>query len=524
MSKYSQKILSFVKNDNPYIRYDKKQHISINNISHSILQSMNIKHTYEILENSIIKPIHNKNEYPLIYIYFYNLKKSDILDRIMKYIPDITDFLTFVNWHREHINHIDYNIIREHIESTTVSSELTDVFRLMFKTQGHRAKLHKVLYNNKFIGLDVQHNIESSELIYSKYLIDNKHNVELFVPKKIEGPNIDIIAIIIGFMENLSIIYKNNVPVVNLTVIFCSQKKCIHLSSSLAKLCDSESFNDFYHNKILSNDNINSGSTFPGFNITCWRREEFYKVLIHELFHYHGFDFFSTDSHYEHLEKNIQVPDIEGIDMLNECYTESVSILIFTIFTSMFESFKHTIKNNKTNSESLTFKIDNHETTNEHIIENIFITNKLDPIDNLFDENASQKINDMFLKLLKIETSFVIYQVAKVIYIFGGKSFDDYLKNKITIKQCTSFRSYFILKMILLLNLQDLVEFLDNGMIVKDERLIDLGNLINRSMDNFNNNENNVSIINNYINMFNNSNDTFDKWIYNTFRMSAHDI
>ena len=549
MSKYSQKIKSFVKNDNPYIRYDKKQHISINNIYHSIVQSMNKKHTYVLQDNSIIKPIHNKNEYPLIYIYFSNLKKSEILDKIMKYIPDITDFMTFVNWYREHINHIDYDIIREHIESTPVNQELADVYRLMFKTQGHRAVLHKMLYNNKFIGLDVQHNIESSELIYSKYLIDNKHNVEMFVPNtntgtgtdkgtykdKDQGPDIDIIAKIIDSMDQLSKKYNNNIPTVNLTVIYSDQKKSIHISSSLGKLCESESLLDYYHNKILSNDNINSGSTYPGHSITCWRREEFYKVLIHELFHYHGFDFFNTDSHYEHLEKNLQIPDIDGIDMLNECYTESVSILIFSIFLSIYDSMRVSDSINDTMrvSDSINDTVRVSDTENTKItyegiidksIKNDISREKLDHYNNQLVDNMSNEIMEKFLKILKIETSFVIFQVAKVIYMFGGESFDDFFKNKITIKQCTSFRSYFILKMILLLNLQDLVDFMDQGLIVQDKRLLDLGDLINRSMENFKKNDNNVSIINNYIKILDQSNETNDKWIYNTFRMSAHDI
>ena len=51
-----------------------------------------------------------------------------------------------------------------------------------------------------------------------------------------------------------------------------------------------------------------------------------------------------------------------------------------------------------------------------------------------------------------IDFSFMLFQIAKIIYIFGGKTFDDYLLNRIIISQTTNVRSYYILKTLLFVN------------------------------------------------------------------------
>ena len=63
-----------------------------------------------------------------------------------------------------------------------------------------------------------------------------------------------------------------------------------------------------------------------------WRKEEFYKVLIHELTHYFGVDFYITDNIYKKLEKHFgELINILGVDRINESYTETIALTIHSI-------------------------------------------------------------------------------------------------------------------------------------------------------------------------------------------------
>jgi hypothetical protein len=481
MSKYSHKIELFVKTINPSINFADtfSDNAAINNIYGSILQSINDIHACQLIAESNIKPIHARDQHPLIYIFFRDLKKVGILDKLMpdQHIPDFDNFEIFVKWHREHIHSINFHKIHKLVDELSrgtnnnkYKNELIDMYRLLYEATGERKIFHDALYGNNFISLDILHDLESCDIEYKKYKINNKHTVDIFVPQYtqyIDGPNLLIVSVIIGFMEILAKKYNKDIPSVKLTIMSSSQKKIVH-----------------YGTKVLCCDNINSGSTYVGESIVCWRREEFYKVLIHELFHFYGFDFFNNDSYYDKLESMLIVPKIIGIDRLNECYTESITILIFNIFLCI-------IRANRDNKD-MGVGVDS--------------------------------IIPRFQILIKNEISFLMFQVAKIIYIFNGRSFDDFLEEKIIIKQNTSFRSYFIIKLILLTNLNALLQLIDKGMVIESERLLEAGELINSSFLIFVNNKNNINIMNQLIGKCNMSREANSPWIYRTCRMSANDI
>lgn len=493
-----QKIKLFLKDADPSIKSDLilSDNTSLNNIFTSITEAINNKHVYEQKEKVIIRALHEVDQYPLMYIYFCNLKECGILDKIIQYTPDFTDFKEFIKWFREHNDIIDIikinNKIEEFINTNQLNkpnnsnepdelgeanefNNLVEIYHLIFKTTNNRKNLHDLLYMNKFISLDVQHDLESCDLIYMKYVIDGKHNLDLFIPIDTDGPNIETIAIIINCMDTLSKKYNNNESVVNLSVMFSNQTKNVQIDTN-----------------ILCCDNINSGSTQIGNNklIICWRREEFYKVLIHELFHYYQFDFFCSDIYCDNLASMLKLPDVDGIDMLNECYTESVAVLIMCMYLSTCDLKKKLLLENNKN-------------------------------DNNYNINM---INDSFMELLKSEISFLMFQVAKIIYIFGGRKFSDYINNAIIIKQNTSFRSYFIIKLMLLTNMKELIKMMNNGMVIKKENLKQFGKLINSSYNNFINNEHNVNMMDKYIEIFDKININDDQWIYKTCRMTANEI
>jgi len=480
MSKYSKKIESFLYDVDPSINLNKNAYdnISINNIYDSATQAIKPEYDIKIIKEQQLKSIHERDDYPLSYIFFKCLYETELLNHILSHPPDITDLPTFIDWHRENIEHIDFDRIHtimnqlynddDNENNSDVYEELKLVYALMFKPIGVRKILHDAIYDNKFISIDVQYDLESVDLQYTEYLINDRHTVHLFVPKDKPIPDLTKIAVTISTMENLAQIYTNglNTAPVDLKIIFSDQKKTVYPWT-----------------RILCCDNINSGSTYPGVSIVCWRREEFQKVLIHELFHYYKFDFYKTDPFYHQLSSMILIPKIDDsdTDMLNECYTEACTMIILILI-------RYAMLNNDSDSGST---------------------------------------NDMYEYLishLKTEITFIMFQIAKIISIFGGDSFNDYVTGRIIIKQRTSFRSYFMVKLLLLYNIDELLDFINESMMVSNDRLLQLGNLINSSWIKFLKDDYDIRIIDNFISHNKEAFNTDDnRWIFRTCRMCVND-
>lgn len=471
-TKHSRKIKKVTDLIKTHMGFDQLVHIkTLNHIANTIINTKEMNYTYEIIETYMIPAIHKKNEYPLMYIFFTGLKEIGILDEIIKYTPNINDFEVFVKWYREHIEHIDFDKIHKVMDNISQYKNLIEIYLTIFKPIPNRAKLHDMIYDNKFIGLAVHHEVESLDIEYINYSIintktNNKHTVELYIPQYAQHLNIDRICQIIQIMENLAL--DNNIQSVPI---------------KLSVICSNAEKRIYPEVKIICSDNVNSGSTIPGITITCWRKEEFYKVLIHELIHYYHFDFSIMDSSYQKLDDLIQLPSVEGFDAINECYTESFAIII----------------------HSLMFAYQNNNSLNN-----------------------SQLITE-FYEILKTEISFITFQVAKILSIFGASTIKDYFSGKIILRQQTSFRSYFIIKLMLLLNINDLLKFMDENVIIHNNRLIDFGHLVNKSYTKFIEDYMNITVIDILIDQFrkifmDTSHKHRHQWIIKTCRMSANDF
>ncbi len=486
MSKYSRKIESWMNNNNELFSTfdylstistrslvnDPKNNNSMQKIHKSFMDAIQKKHIITLIEQSSIKPIHGKKYYPLMYIFYFNLQLANLLNNIVKFVPDLTNYHTFTNWYHNNVDSIDHNQIHKIMESLddkdTKYQQLIDVYRIIYKTTDNRKLLHDVLYDSKFIGIDIQNEMESHEIIFKKYLINNTHSVNLFIPRpkntpnnisiNHQHPNMNLIAIIIDAMDLLSKEYNTNIPKVDLTICYTNKKKSI-----------------ISNNNTLGPNNINSGASLPGHYIICWRQEELYKVLIHELIHFHNFDFYDNDPKYDQLNQMINVPKINGSDKLNESYTETLAIIMMCVLIVVLK------------------------------------------------QNEKKFHYDLFVKLLKKEVIFLMFQFAKVLNKFGIISMVDYFDSKIILEQKTSFRSYFIIKLILLLNLHEMIQFLDGGLIVHNARFLDFGNLINESYEKMKKNEQIINIIENFMAIIKNHK-TEESWIYWTMRMSANEI
>lgn len=490
-----QKIKQYIYNIEPEIQFNNASSTILERIFESAKTARQKSHFIRQIDSSVVKSIHDRDSYPLCYLFFNLLKETELLDRFISFTPDLSDLPTFLEWYRD-TNSFDYQDIRIIMNDVISSNDLhprsdanidalIELYKIMFEPterdlQRSRCLLHKSIYNNRYISADVQCDLESTELNYSKYLIDNRHHVDVFVPTNTQGPDMEVVATLIDTVmsiSNQSLINQSSKQThgVNLTIIYSDQKKLVYPKTSL-----------------LSSDNINSGSTYPTKSIVCWRREEFYKVLIHELFHYYEYDFYHDkyDPFYDELDKTINVPNVaEGsTDSLNEAYTETMAILILSIV-------------HYTNDQYLSGKLNNSE--------------------------SKEKKMEYLSKMIKEELAFVMFQVAKILVIFGATSFDQYIakQKSIEIYQTTSFRSYFIIKMLLLSNLDNLLDLIDNkGIEIKEQKILEYRDLINDSWDKFIISKNMIKIINEYmadiIDAFDNKK---TDWIYKTCRMCVND-
>lgn len=328
---------------------------------------------------------------------------------------------------------------------------------LTYETNIQNKELQKHLYNNSFVGESVKKGIETTQLIYTEITYKH-HNIYLYVPIHNKPPNIKLICMIINFYELLGEYYNNKIKNVNLVVIYSNAKKTIQ-----------------YNTKILTHEHINSGATYPGEIIICFRKEEFYKVFIHELFHYYKFDFYRSDIYYDGLINILNVPRIKGNDYINESYTETCALIIYTIMkyfihkinTNFNKFFKDVI------NEEINFTIGQIAKTGYIIYkqpeESIYrqIYNYVEPKkEYIINKKSYQKLSNILMK-------------AILLNIFDGK---------IVIQQTTSWRSYFLIKLVLIFNIHKLLNFIDININVQNERLLEFGELINESIKYFRDN------------------------------------
>lgn len=273
------------------------------------------------------------------------------------------------------------NSFRTWVEKTDIKTNIKnkDTYDKMFNPDEDLKPLHILLYGNKFVALDIVCLAEMAELTYDYYSNDN---IDIHVYRE-KNENIDIehTMKIINLMRKITKSTKK----LNLIILLSNQKKYY-----------------FEGKKIVKVENMNSGFSFD--NIVCvFRKEELYKVLIHELIHCFDFDFCHNDStEIEHILYS--VINIGGNDVVNEAYTEMMTLIINSVIKSI-----------------------EYEMT--------------------FDQ------------IINYEIIFTHFQIAKIINFYDGKEYDDLFNIKI--KQNTSMSSYIIVKGMLLNNLEHFLNYCD---------------------------------------------------------------
>lgn len=365
INKYTLKIKKFLDNHAKKYRMLKKYKNSdiINLFENTFSDSIKLNNNLSIIKQTKIKKLHDISENSLLYIIL-----SDHYDFKSEY--------DFFLWLRQNYSKIDL-----------ADKKYSEYHNILFNPCRDRIELHKMMYESIFVSLDVVNHSETEDLDYIIYSNDNTE-VHIYNPNSNNGikPDIDIIMIIINFYRLLT---KKNI-FVKLVVFYGNQKKILPNS------------------KVICSDNVNSGSTIKGEIIQIWRKEEFYKVLIHELVHYFGIDFYIMDDIYKKIQRCCKpVIKINGIDRINESYTEILAIII--------HSTLYSIMNNKDIDE-----------------------------------------------ILNYELLFSYLQVSKILSLFGCNSYNDTTSLEIT--QTTSAFSYYIAKCIFFEKLEEMLIFWkDNG-------------------------------------------------------------
>lgn len=515
MGKYSSKIVNFLYKNAPMINlidnnsyhnpkiqdYDVLEKIS------KIIQNENARKKNEITQitTTSIPSIHTDKQPPLMYLFYQSLYNSDIINVFYKDVPNLNDFDTFIKWYRS-VDHDIFHNKRESYFSSNIDklkdSNIIEKYKLLYETEGIRELLHSHIYGNSFISLDIQHSVESTDLSYLELEYDSigkKTKIHLFFPENLKPRNIDsnsnsnsesnsnsdsidmdIIFHILYTMDELYLqnnrdndMYTPN-PDLDLTLILTNQKKILDAGIFL-KSAD----------RYISYENINSGSTYPRHSVVIWRREEIYKVLIHELIHFYCFDFGCNHIDYSKNSDRLQsIIKIKGKDSINEAYTETLA----TIINCMFYSYYH-----KKNLDTL----------------------------------------------LNLERAYLMFQFAKIIFISQGNSSHNIKDNKrdnneidydkLVIKQKTSVRSYFVYKLFLFCNLDNFMRLIGTDLNVH-KKIDSFTDLIIDSYKKFKQDETAFKIVSYFLKNIDEEykkreNNNYDiNWIYKTFRMTALEI
>ncbi len=389
MDKYQKKILKFISSQkyNPLKienKYNISDHLLIKKITEKckVIKSINTIPSYSI--NKINK-LHNLNEDPLLYLLFRELNQYKI--------KNVNDFIRFYSYNQHQLNIRNiYNQINDSIKDDIKKTRLLDLYNQIYERKDNRNEISKIFYNNIFVSIDVLQELESFDL--NHIIIDSDKDYYLSVyyydinRDDIDKYLINIIRII-KLMKEINNIFDKELEKINVIMFLGSQKK------------------ELFGGSILP-ISMNSGSSIPTVFASVWRKEEYEKVLIHELLHFICADFHSSNSGYNQIHEAILDKfNVDGKNNPNESYNETLAGIINMCYKSV-----------------------------------------------MLDLNIN--------KIYDIELNFLYLQCAKIIKYFNGNNISDLLNKKIKIKQTTSGLSYLVLKMILFHNIKDTLDFIDS--------------------------------------------------------------
>lgn len=398
-----------------------------------------------------IYKIHEANQYPLLFIFFCKLYECETFNDIINF-KNICNFNEFIKWYRRNHIYIDFNSVHDRMKNLDKSkhNDLLQLYYLIYRANGHRSNLHELLYHNKFVSIDVQHHAESVDMLKHIYKT-NEFNLVLYYPETCSKYylNINKIIHVIEFMNGLGKM-NNSTNYPDICIFAGLQRKQISNNNE----------------NILYPENINSGSSIRGIQVRIWRFEEVYKVLIHELIHFHKLDFCSYNNEYSDKLTHylINTYNIVGFDSPNESYTETLAVIIHSLFMSFYYGYN---------------------------------------------------IND----IIRYEINFTLFQITKLLRYFGIKKIDE-LGHK-QFNQMTSAFSYFIVKGSFLISLPMIFDYINHDIrnLSIENKTDSFAKLVELTM-----NKKYFELIDHIINLTENINIDKDQFIMKTLRMTCFQL
>lgn len=253
--------------------------IFFNSIHSLIPKIFDKSYKYRLVDTKIIYK--NKNKQPLLYEFMIHSKLIDDMT--------VNEFI---------IKQRNKNIIVGQNDQNKFIKYVNDLYP-------DKMLLNNLLYDNLFIGIDIQYYCENTDLIMHKYV--DKLNSEITIFENIDEKH----------KINVAHVYK----IINMIQTLTEKKNKVSIFIINTPMTKKYTFSG-----LVGVDNINSGMTITGEKIVIWRYEEIYKVLIHELLHY--YDFYIDDN--LSVQKILNVRCVKCQNYINEAYVELFALLIHT--------------------------------------------------------------------------------------------------------------------------------------------------------------------------------------------------
>ena len=325
---------------------------------------------------------------------------------------------------------------------------------------------------NQFTSFKIQIEIHNGfEFMY--YYNDNELEFTIYSPTEIEQENIywrflyarmkSVLRMYSSKIQNMNNTSKTNTVIINDTKI----KFEIYLSNQTKQLPRK--------GKIFGPEEVNSGSTnFETINI--WRKEEHFKLILHESVHFYNLDGCLDLGHQNeeiNMECHYQI-EADTETRLYEAYTESLAVFMNS-FANAYQIYIMNIieLNNKKNNNNLEWKE--------------------------LSKDDLEIINQIRNQLLIKEKKFFILQIAKIFMHLNQESedFSDFLiipekcskmrealDNNHQLREKTSLLSYHILKGANMTFDQEFLEWMKNPFNPHPESLYKFYNYITEKTHN----------------------------------------
>lgn len=375
-----------------------KSYHKTNSLKHTINQTKKNKLTlnsYSKKMSNFYKPLLKKLEKESKIAHYFRIKENSIMRNFLTYIyPQFSEFTKIIN---------TLNITKSRNLHTNPSEKINAIIK---------EHLSKSKYIDTNVITYISNNISNCKIITYENIIHNKKFIlEFVIYDKTNINKLDnIVKNMLVFLQILIKISKN----LNNEINSCS-KDGISITFFFTPFLKKLTLTKDNNKEILGPKNVNSG-----FNYTClssgsiiiYRKEDFFKVFVHESIHGYGIDI----ALHNNFTKNINYNKF--INLFALANKDNSNIGINEAVTEFWTSLLYLCVNSYQDSKNL----------------QNFIYN--------------------FERLYKIELVHALYQISKILH-YNNLTYNTFINNS---KSNSNYRenshifSYFIVKTLMLIN------------------------------------------------------------------------